>query len=128
MTDYTLKIDLRPFTYSKSSEKLSKISNQIETLWRNKFGSLILERPIHMYVNFTFKRKHYTTDKVYRTSPPDLDNLVKGILNIMSGIAYEDDRDVVAYTACKYYGCEDAIIINLKTIDESEFLAIRNFC
>lgn len=47
------------------------------------------------------------------TKRPDLDNLVKSILDGLNGVAYEDDRQVVGHAAFKKYGNEDCVEVSI---------------
>lgn len=38
------------------------------------------------------------------TKKPDIDNIVKAVLDGLNGLAYEDDRQVVVLHAAKHYG------------------------
>ena len=40
------------------------------------------------------------------TAKPDVDNLIKFMLDAMNKIVYEDDKQVVKLTACKLYDSE----------------------
>lgn len=51
------------------------------------------------------------------TKKPDLDNIVKSILDALNGIAYEDDSQVSELIAKKRYGDEDRITIKLEEIE-----------
>lgn len=50
------------------------------------------------------------------TTRPDLDNYIKGVLDALNGITWEDDSQIVELTACKQYGGQQIIL----TIEEVE--------
>ena len=59
-----------------------------------------LNGPVKLAIEFYFSGKHYTTP--YRTSKPDLDNLLKGVLDICTKLAYwQDDAQIVSIRAEK---------------------------
>ena len=49
---------------------------------------------------------------------PDVDNVVKAVLDALNGIAYKDDNQVVRETGAKFYGKEPCLYIEVKTYDE----------
>lgn len=51
--------------------------------------------------------------RVLPTGAPDLDNLVKGIQDAMSGIVYADDAQVCSYRIDKIYGAEPKTLIQV---------------
>lgn len=50
--------------------------------------------------------------KVYPTHKPDIDNCVKSIMDGLNGVAYEDDKQVVAIVVNKAYSTESKVTIN----------------
>lgn len=53
----------------------------------------------------------------YHISKPDIDNLQKGIMDGLSGIAYKDDSQVSYMIAKKEYGVENKIMINIYELE-----------
>ena len=51
--------------------------------------------------------------KVLKDSKPDLDNLVKGVLDALNGICYDDDSQIVDLRAAKRYDEDDTIILDI---------------
>lgn len=51
------------------------------------------------------------------TTKPDIDNLVKAVLDAINGIAYEDDRQIVELVCAEYYGTVPRTEIVLKEKD-----------
>ena len=49
---------------------------------------------------------------------PDVDNVVKAVLDALNGIAYKDDNQVVRETGTKFYGKEPCLYIEVKAYDE----------
>lgn len=52
----------------------------------------------------TPKKKRDELIGTYYPAKPDCDNIEKCILDALNGVAYEDDKQVVALTCQKYYG------------------------
>ena len=48
------------------------------------------------------------------TKKPDLDNLVKSVLDGLNGIAYVDDNQIIDIEARKEYGLYNSIYIELE--------------
>jgi crossover junction endodeoxyribonuclease RusA len=58
---------------------------------------------IAVEINFVFI-KPKTVTREMPTVAPDLDKLVRAVLDGLTGVAYEDDCQVVTITASKHYG------------------------
>ena len=62
-------------------------------------------RPLHHFVGGTREstiKDEYKSDEHIKT--PDLDNLVRFVLDVLNGVAYPDERYVVETRASKHYG------------------------
>lgn len=80
-----------------------------------------------MLKSFSKKKKNWIKSgvaRIYKLSKPDLtDNLPKILFDAMQGIIYMNDSQVVSEgNIKKYYGVTPKIEIELKVIDEIEFL------
>lgn len=51
---------------------------------------------------------------------PDIDNVVKVVCDALNKIAYKDDTQVVEITACKLYGVEPMLIIDINEVQTSD--------
>lgn len=60
-----------------------------------------LPRPVSHYR--AGRNAHLVKDSAPAYPHPDIDNFVKGALDVMSGAVYEDDRQVIRVTAEKTY-------------------------
>lgn len=64
--------------------------------------------------SYTKKRRNSILEgKEHYTKKPDLDNLVKAILDGLNGVAYEDDRQIVGTAAFKRYGAADEVEVSI---------------
>ena len=91
--------------------------------------------PLKATIFFKFSRpkSHYGTGKnkgklkgsapVYYDKKPDVDNLVKFVLDCLNGLAWDDDAQIVEIDAVKRY-CDDVetviIIETLSNINEDD--------
>jgi len=62
-----------------------------------------MEGPVMISLVFHMARPRSRRKEVYVSTTPDLDNLEKAVLDALNGVAYEDDRFVVAKNAQKRY-------------------------
>lgn len=107
-----------------TTQKTRDFENQIKWLARELGlrcfdGELSVEVVfIYKYIKSIEKRLKNDPDKVvYKSSRPDIDNLVKSFLDALNGIAYKDDSQVVKLSVSKIYGLYDQIILKVKNID-----------
>lgn len=66
-------------------------------------GATPVEGAIQIDMTFTTLRPR-TVTRAHPTVPPDLDKLVRAVLDGLTAIAYRDDSQVTAFTARKEYG------------------------
>ena len=71
--------------------------------------TLEYERAIRSYVAIQYQRPKKAPE--HKTGRPDLDNLIKGVMDALNGILWLDDAQVVRIHAGKEYGDTDQIII-----------------
>lgn len=64
------------------------------------------------------KQKKAVDNHIAYTVKPDIDNLIKGVLDGLNGIAYEDDKQITCIQAQKSYGETDKIIIIIQEAEE----------
>lgn len=66
-------------------------------------GKTLMEGPLRVTISAYFQHK---TKTGYHTSRPDLDNIIKIILDGLNGVVFKDDATVVSIVAIKQYGEE----------------------
>lgn len=64
------------------------------------------------------KRAAMVAGEIRPTKKPDIDNVIKSILDALNGIAYSDDKQVVSVSATKYYAEEPKTIVIIKEVAE----------
>ena len=112
--------------------------------WRDQVGIMaklvcvdgIIEEPVSIEVTFYFKRPklHYDSKNILKQDAPtyvtnrlkgDIDKLLRGLLDGLTGSAFADDSQVVKVFAVKKY-CDlkskIGATIKIKTINEEENL------
>lgn len=72
-------------------------------------------QPVLLNVSFVYV-KPKREKKVYRAKRPDIDNLIKLVLDAGNGILWEDDVQVVSLIANKVYGVAERVGIEVMTL------------
>ena len=87
---------------------------------------------VYMNVAFLLERpaSHYAKDGTVRNSAPpypsrhradpDVDKLVRGVMDALTGIVYADDSQVISVTASKQFCGESRAIIRCVLVSEQE--------
>jgi len=86
-------------------------------------GRGMLARPVEINMRFVYvPPKSWPgwkqVEANWKQSAPDLDNLVKSVLDAMSGIVFVDDAQVVSMTAQKYYGPAPLVVVTVAPLNE----------
>jgi Holliday junction resolvase RusA-like endonuclease len=71
-------------------------------------GKSMMQGPLRVTISAYFQHK---TKTGYHISRPDLDNIVKAILDGLNGVVFEDDAAVASIVAMKQYGEERVEVI-----------------
>ena len=65
---------------------------------------VILEFGMPIPKSFSKKKRQAIVDgTLHHTKTPDCDNIIKGVLDSLNGIFFEDDKQIVSISAKKYY-------------------------
>lgn len=81
--------------------KTRKYEQEVKSLFQiAMYGKAMLEGPVKVTITAYFNSKKKSG---WHTSRPDLDNIIKAILDSMNGIVVEDDASVAQIVACKRY-------------------------
>lgn len=102
------------YTPSKTRQYEEFIGIEYKRQGGKKF---IKETPIKADIEFYFKGIKRKQGKPKMTKP-DIDNLVKAILDGLNGIAYYDDLQVTSINASKYWADKDYIKLKLEAENE----------
>lgn len=119
---YTLEIDVRPFPKERprlsgrrivyTPHKTRNFENRIAYEWKKKYKNLILKGAVKLDLVFVFK-KAKTCKKTLHTQRPDIDNLLKSILDGLNKVAFVDDCQVVELNSKKIFASTDAVLISI---------------
>ena len=89
--------------------------------WREKIANEIgqhvsvNEGPFEIELAFTLRRPRTVTREA-ATVRPDLDKLVRAVLDALTRVAYQDDSQVVRLVAEKSYGSEPGVFIKIRAL------------
>ena len=94
--------------------KVSEYKRAIQLAWNDKYGDApVMDGPIRMTVMFVLPRpkammwKTKPTPSIFHTKRPDLDNLEKGVMDALQGLAFRDDSQICSKVATKYIAGKD---------------------
>jgi crossover junction endodeoxyribonuclease RusA len=96
--------------HAKGSE-LATWRSQI-ALRAREAGARPHNEPVEIEMIFTMVRPK-TVTRLEPTVPPDLDKLVRAVLDGLTAIAYRDDGQVVRLSACKQYGAIPGVWVQM---------------
>lgn len=65
------------------------------------------------------KQEQIKNFEIHPTKKPDLDNIVKSILDGLNRVAYTDDRQVTSIIAVKRFGFEDNVEVSIEEVGEN---------
>lgn len=111
------------FVKTYTPEKTASYENFVKVCYLNKYkgqkldGEIIAEIIAYFSIPKSFskkKRVQAIEGKIMPTKKPDTDNIAKTILDSLNGIAFEDDKQVVALLVKKIYGEEAKVVVTLK--------------
>jgi Holliday junction resolvase RusA-like endonuclease len=89
-------------TWSFTPKKVA-VWEKIVKLEASKHFSMPINGPVMISMIFHMSRPDSRRKDIWVSTTPDLDNLEKSVLDALNGIAYIDDRYVVAKNAQKKY-------------------------
>lgn len=117
---YTLEIDVRPFPKERprlcrnrlvyTPKKTADYEKLIAYEWKKKYKNLILKGAVKLDLVFVFK-KAKSCKKTFHTQRPDIDNLLKSVLDGLNKVAFVDDCQVVELNSKKLFASTDAVLI-----------------
>jgi len=102
--------------------------NQISERAREVWGETVYGGPMTVALDFHMQRPKSHYKDLYGTvkpqflaerpsNPPDLDKLIRAILDSLTGVVWMDDGQVCSILASKSYGTHPGVTITVGTID-----------
>jgi len=85
-------------------------------------GVFMVEMTFHMSKPKTTQRRPVKMrNQIYHDKKFDIDNMIKFYLDVLNGIAYQDDRMVAVINAEKIYADHPCVKIKVYTLEEEGF-------
>ena len=69
------------------------------------------------------KKVEMLEGKIYPTKKPDIDNILKVVLDALNGLAYRDDSQVISCTVLKTYGEEEGVYVSVGKFENYEIVS-----
>lgn len=101
--------------------------NWVKTCYLEKYKDKeLMEKPLRVTIKAYFeipkstskKRKQQMMDnEILPMVKPDTDNIAKGVLDSLNGIAYKDDKQVVELIVNKYYNNTPYVSVMIEEIE-----------
>ena len=97
--------------------------NYVRMVAGEAWGRAPEEGPVALFLTFYLpiprswskkRRMKALEGEILPTGRPDLDNLVKAVLDALLGVLIEDDRQIVSLIAAKFYGALPGVEIVLR--------------
>lgn len=120
MTHYSKYVDDRAKRYLDYKAVLQK---HIKQYMKDSNDYIINDLPVMVTIEFNFlppksysksKLKQVIDGRLMYTKKPDIDNLVKGVMDAMNGLVYKDDNQVISINAIKKYSTMNYINIKVE--------------
>ena len=98
--------------------------NMIRKAWKNAGGEMI-HGPVAVSIDFLMQtpkswsqaKKIMAQDReILPLKKPDIDNMIKTVLDALNGLAYDDDKQIVELTASKSYNTYPGTCIRVREI------------
>lgn len=106
----------RVYTPTKTTDAERAIANA----WRVQIGRKH-DGPVHLSLAISFAvpssiskaERARRLDAAWHTQKPDIDNVVKLVLDALNGVAYDDDTQVVSISTTKRWGDVDGLTLTV---------------
>lgn len=107
----------RPIITS-TSKKLGDWRHLVASAAQNRVDDLI-EGPVAITLHFRLPRPKSAPKKkrTYADKRPDLDKLIRAVLDAITGVIVRDDSQIVAITAIKDYGSPPGVRVEIDQVE-----------
>ncbi len=116
-------------TRAVTPEKTRSYEEKVKAAYREKYGNA-LPYPeealkVQMLIGIGIpkstgkkKREEMLEGKIRPSKKPDIDNVIKSVLDALNGEAYSDDKQIVEIRAVKYYTSEPFVLLEIEEAEE----------
>jgi len=101
--------------------------NWVKTCYLEKYKDKeLMEKPLRVTIKAYFeipkstskkRKKQMMDNEILPMVKPDTDNIAKGVLDSLNGIAYKDDKQVVELIVNKYYNNTPYVSVMIEEIE-----------
>lgn len=111
--------------HAYTDEKTRAYEKKIRDAWQSEYKESPLEMPLDVYVLAYYpipkswskvRQKEAEAGLIRPTVKPDADNILK-MVDALNGVAWIDDKQIVAMSCKKHYSTEPRLIIDIETQD-----------
>ena len=113
ITTYTPK-ETKDYEKGIKNAVLRAIKDEDDNLYYKKLKMAI--KVIYEPIKSISKKKRNELIGTYYDKKPDIDNIIKSIMDALNKVVYEDDKQIVQLIAEKFYGEQDKIIIEIEEV------------
>lgn len=106
------------FVQTYTPQKTIDYEKLIKTSFKKKYPKFEpLKSPLYVNIRAFFVRAK--SNKMTKpTIKPDIDNIIKSVLDSLNGLAYIDDKQVIAVAVEKYWGEIEAVKIEIQEMND----------
>lgn len=113
ITTYTPK-ETKDYEKGIKNAVLRAIKDEDDNLYYKKLKMVI--KVFYEPIKSISKKKRNELIGTYYDKKPDIDNIIKSIMDALNKVVYEDDKQIVKIEAEKIYGEQDKIIIEIEEV------------
>jgi Holliday junction resolvase len=118
------------FIQTYTDKKTASFENLVKLAFMNSGSeayvneeALILKLEIYQAIPTSIskkKKKEMLEGKIHPTKKPDVDNVIKSVLDGLNKVAYADDKQIIEIQARKKYGQEEKIEVEIYECERIE--------
>ena len=110
--------------HTYTPDKTKAYEERIAWAWKQAHGEMI-ERPVEMTITAYYRipksatlaqKEKMRTGDILPEKRPDIDNVVKAVMDGCQGVAFKDDAKVVRISAAKLYSEEPGLMVDIKEV------------
>ena len=101
--------------HSYTPQKTREAEASVVGAFKAKYFDFVpLSSPLSVTMLFQFKKPK--KEKKHFTQRPDVDNLVKTVMDALNGVAWEDDAQIVQLVAQKVYADIEGTLVSIEEL------------